>query len=98
MRILPFPEKWGRSVNTFLSLLVIGAVIAAITAFVVVVANSDKFEPKVIKTSENTYHIEAPNNNPEDFIASTCQKDGKRVAQLFAPAESYDELNVVCAP
>lgn len=98
MRLLPFPKGWPDAVHTALSLLAMLVVVGAITTFIIVVIGSSHFDPRVIKTSDNTWHIYAPNNNPEDFIASTCQKDGKRVVQLFAADDTYDELNVVCAP
>lgn len=81
-----------------LQVLGIVLLVAAITTAIVLLVDPGNYKASVIQTSENTYHIDAPNNNPEDYIASTCQKNGKRVLQLHAAGDSYDELDVVCTP
>jgi len=90
--------RWGRRWHTIASVLFVVAIFAFIPIVVIVGNASIDYTPKVTKTSENTWHIEAPKNNPEDFVDRTCQKDGKRVIQLHAPTDVYDELNVVCSP
>ena len=56
---------------------------------------TDKPTPgKVIKTSNNTYSIIENDDNIADLLASTCQKDGRLVAEVTKTADG--EFTVVC--
>jgi hypothetical protein len=98
MRILPFPEKWGETRNTILSVLFIAVCVCFVVGFVIAVAAPGHFEHHVKKTSPNTWYIDDPNNAPEKWIGQTCASEGKKVLQVQSPGGSYDSLNIVCAP
>lgn len=58
--------------------------------------SAPKFKLEITKTSQNTWRIEDPNNDPGKYVGRTCATEGKAVKQLESPSESYDELLVVC--
>lgn len=53
-------------------------------------------DPKVTRTSPNTWHIEDPNNHPGRYVSRTCAVDGLKVSSLTTNGNAYDQMDVVC--
>lgn len=70
--------------NEGVRILALVAVVVGLIFLIVFVLLGDKvYKAEVTKTSRNTYHIYAPNNDPERYYSRTCQRDGKRIIQLI---------------